>query len=131
MIIMKHPLFVYGTLKRGFGNNYLLSSGLFLTEATTFRKFTLYSPSFPIAVGPKEDEWALPVRGEVWEVDDNTLSRVDRLEGHPNWYQRKQIKLTNNLTAWMYIQQDKQSLSKMPLANVVDGCYSWSYDHRR
>lgn len=38
---------------------------------------------------PKETE----IHGELYEVDDATLSRLDSLEGHPNWYERKPVEV--------------------------------------
>jgi gamma-glutamylcyclotransferase (GGCT)/AIG2-like uncharacterized protein YtfP len=64
-------------------------------------------PSFPIALrNPK----LYPIVGELFEVD--ALERIDRLEGHPNWYKRYQIKVIVNgveHTAWMYFQEKNSS----------------------
>lgn len=78
-------LFVYGTLKRDFGNHRLLGDSQFLGEAST--EGQLYSAGIPyMKHGPGQ------VQGEVYIVSDETLRRLDRLEGHPNWYLRQPCK---------------------------------------
>jgi len=111
----KHMIFVYGTLKRGFGNNRLLSGSKFVGEARTEGKFALYESGIPFVI---EDEQVSQVSGEVYEVDEKTLSRLDRLEGHPNWYCRKMVnvsiisegndKVGGTCCAWLYFFPKRQ-----------------------
>lgn len=46
------------------------------------------------------------VHGELFKVDDATLAACDRLEGHPDWYERKMVK-TNKGEAWVYVIEDE------------------------
>lgn len=120
-------LFVYGTLKKGYGNNHLLSSSKFVRKDITLEKFILLSPSFPVAVEQENEEGgyiALPVAGEVWEVDEGTLARTDRLEGHPHWYCRRLVKTLGGDECWMYTQDKRPS---GPLSDVIDNTYTWRY----
>jgi gamma-glutamylaminecyclotransferase len=105
----KHLIFVYGTLKRGWGNNAIIHDQECLGEAITvehsFQMYTL--GGFPGVVGGDKQ-----IMGELWEVDDTAFDRCDRLEGHPRFYKRYQIEvLTKKLTgmskdtAWIYIYQ--------------------------
>ena len=113
----KHMIFVYGTLKRGFGNNRLLSGSKFVGEARTEGKFALYESGIPFVI---EDEQVSQVSGEVYEVDEKTLSRLDRLEGHPNWYCRKMVNISVNnkdpgelekmIKAWIYFFPERQGV---------------------
>ena len=81
-------LFVYGTLRRGFANHVLLRSARFVGTATTARRFALFVEGFPyLAPAPAVHQ----VRGEVYALDPATLAAVDRLEGHPTWYQRRSV----------------------------------------
>lgn len=98
----KHKIFVYGTLRRGYGNNRLLEGQTFLGEAYTrdpnfamvsngwfpyvIRQATDYYHDQPNAIGH--------IWGELWEVDDEALARCDRLEGTPNHYQRHEWDFT-------------------------------------
>lgn len=73
-------LFVYGTLKRGYGNNRLLDNAAFLGTAQV-RGFKIYHlGGFPgVHVSPDLDDM---VYGELYRVDnDYDVARLDRLEG--------------------------------------------------
>ncbi len=85
-------VFVYGTLKAGHGNHRLLETSKFLGEATTLPRYRLYDCGhFPCLVDAGTDGCA--IQGEVYEVDYEVLTDLDRLEGVPRHYQRKEIKL--------------------------------------
>eukprot|EP00966_Prymnesium_polylepis_P051099 1182724-Prymnesium_polylepis.1 len=89
-----HRLFVYGTLMTGYGNNRVIASrdkceiSRCLGRALTMEKYTMTASGIPF-VDP--DTPTCRIHGEVWEVNDAVLPRVDRLEGHPNWYFRHPI----------------------------------------
>ena len=76
---------VYGTLKKGFGNHFLLEGSKFLGTATSEDRFCLGEYVFP-AVVPSPDGVAIEV--EIYEVDDRVLKRLDALEGYPDFYNR-------------------------------------------
>jgi gamma-glutamylaminecyclotransferase len=85
------PIFVYGSLLSGLQNHRLLA-GAPLVEAFTEAAFSLFDLGpFPAMV----DGGASVIRGEVYTVDDETLSRLDRLEGHPRFYRRTPITLAD------------------------------------
>jgi gamma-glutamylcyclotransferase (GGCT)/AIG2-like uncharacterized protein YtfP len=44
-----HKVFVYGTLKSGYGNNVLLKGSTFKSTGVTLRLFTVLSSEFPVA----------------------------------------------------------------------------------
>lgn len=79
-------VFCYGTLKQGFGNHHLLETSTRLGEATTTG--TMYSMGWFPAITLKGDT---TIKGEVYDVDADTLARLDRLEGYPGWYDREVI----------------------------------------
>lgn len=95
-----HTVFVYGSLMRGYGNHVLLKDSSFISEATT-EGLNLYSlGAFP-AVKASDDR-ASVVHGEMYEVDDEALAALDRLEGHPTFYKRKTRKVFNiNMNGWV------------------------------
>ena len=105
-------VFVYGTLKRGEGNNgLLLGCGAdFLTEAKTKEPRKLVIRGLPYLNGP-EIEGGVQVCGEIWEVPDSMIWRLDQLEGHPTWYKRSEDKFLdeagNTWTAWVYYIQNE------------------------
>lgn len=94
--------FVYGTLKRGWGNNRILqqsSTAQFIEEAVTEPKFNLYHlGGFPGVTENGETA----VHGEIWSVQDvETKRRLDMLEGYRKedptggLYNKKTIKINN------------------------------------
>jgi gamma-glutamylcyclotransferase (GGCT)/AIG2-like uncharacterized protein YtfP len=51
------------------------------------------------------------VIGELYEVDDETLAALDRLEGHPSFYRRTAITLAPPRDAepvWTYLLRPEQ-----------------------
>jgi gamma-glutamylcyclotransferase (GGCT)/AIG2-like uncharacterized protein YtfP len=69
-------VFVYGSLKKGFHNNYLLGKSKLVAEGTLPRVKMLRLWGFPGLVDGKGG-----AEGEVYEIDDLTLATLDRLEG--------------------------------------------------
>lgn len=93
-------VFVYGTLKKGYRNHYLLKNSQFIGDSKV-DNFTLHSfGGFPVAV-PASEQY---ITGEVYEVDDDTMTNLDWLEGYPSFYDR-QIVETEHGNAWMYFQE--------------------------
>lgn len=84
-------IFVYGTLRKGFGNHRLLSSAKFLGNARTNEKYGMFGGGIPFV---NKHTPHYPIVGEIYEVDEPTLKRLDGLEGHPDWYYREPIKAT-------------------------------------
>lgn len=79
-------VFVYGTLKRGYGNNALLAKAKFI-EKRVLPGFKLYNAGFPVARESPGDS----IVGEVFEIskdDKNTLQWLDRLESNGRMYNR-------------------------------------------
>lgn len=94
-------VFVYGTLRKGFGNHFLLKNSKFIGEAITKEKYSLYASGIPYVVKVPKTH----IKGEVYKVDSETLKSLDQLEGHPNFYKREEIDvLVNNspIKAWIY-----------------------------
>ena len=80
-------LFVYGTLKRGFGNNKVLGESRFVANGS-IQGLLLDLGTFP---GFISATGVPPVMGELWDVPDQaTLDRLDQLEGADHgFYNRK------------------------------------------
>lgn len=74
-------VFVYGTLKKGYGNHSLLQTSKFIGEGvTTWCWYEMYDGSFPYVVF-HGNGLNNAIKGEVYEVNDNTLRTLDHLEG--------------------------------------------------
>lgn len=85
-------VFVYGSLMRGFHNHRLLQhdAARYVGRAETQARYTLVDlGAFPGLL----EAGSARVRGEIYDVDEPTLAKLDRLEGHPRFYQRKHVLL--------------------------------------
>lgn len=107
-------LFVYGTLKSGEVNNYLLA-GQYLGLAKLSNHILL-------DIGcPAVIEGNGIVIGELWEVADFELT--DQLEGHPYLYIRKELELTEpNVVAWVYLLNVQHLASPNYVNDLGDFC---------
>lgn len=103
---MMHKVFVYGSLKRGLHNNGFLSEARFIGERTTQDEtwVMLSLGGFPGVLKKHHGGLSASVRGELYEVDDETLARLDRLESNGHFYNRELVKLIDeDHPAWMYV----------------------------
>lgn len=97
---MNHRIFVYGTLRKGEGNNGLLKGSTYLGMGVTLPEYEMYNLGhFPGVV----DGGLTSIVGEVYEVDEETLRRLDRLESHPALYTRTPLTLAGD-TAGMEVE---------------------------
>jgi gamma-glutamylaminecyclotransferase len=128
-------VFVYGTLKHGFGNHRaLLRDATFVGKGTTILPFVMRSNGgFPVVLRHRADETGLAhnISGEIYEVDDTVLRQLDGLEGHPNWYEREEVAVDVADTGvqqscWMYIGTHFRQPHEMTLCPVdASGAYVW------
>lgn len=98
-----HRVFVYGSLKRGFGNHEMFLGGsLFVSEAETDeQRFDMLSLNFFPGV---VDDGEIDISGELYLVDDEQLISLDALEGNGTMYARELVWLKGEeLPAWMYV----------------------------
>lgn len=92
--------FVYGTLKRGFPNHYLIENkengqAKFVGNASTVDKYPLVvACTFKIPFLLDKVGEGRRVIGEVWEVDTKMGATLDELENHPKLYTREEIEVT-------------------------------------
>ena len=107
-----HTVFVYGTLRSGFSNHFIMEPTVKIGNGTTKNKYALYEAGIPYLV---EDEQVSNVKGEVYFVDETTFDILDTLEGHPSWYERKLIPVIvegKEYTAWTYFNKPNAVLNK-------------------
>jgi len=96
---MQQLIFVYGTLKKGECNHHVLEQseclGLFETEPN----YQLYDhDDYPgLAHGSNS------INGEIYRIDDKTLSQLDVLEDVSVDFHREQIE-TPYGNAWVYMK---------------------------
>ena len=105
---MKHKVFVYGSLRKGLGNHGHLAGSHFLGDAALKNHDMHDYGYFPAIV-----QGSGTVQGEVYEVGDRTLHRLDLLEGHPKFYVRVRAWVTgqeigDGELVWVYIMQPEK-----------------------
>jgi gamma-glutamylaminecyclotransferase len=93
-------VFVYGSLLSGEPNHRVLRGARRVGEARTAARFALHDlGAYPAMI----DGGARAIAGEVYEVDEKTLARLDVLEGHPRYYRRAAITLADGSFAETYL----------------------------
>jgi gamma-glutamylcyclotransferase (GGCT)/AIG2-like uncharacterized protein YtfP len=124
-------VFVYGTLKRGYGNHHILADSRFVGEGETVARCRLFNSGFPVLRrrlnldGP----WNAPVRGEIYEVTNpETLARLDRLESEGFMYHRRIKKIRTDdgqiVKAHTYIG-DARRFRNYEIYPAPQGAYNW------
>lgn len=103
-VIEDNIIAVYGTLKKGYGNHkWYLEDSKFLGKGTTKDRYPLVVDGLPYLIDEKGKGHNVNV--EVYKVNDKTFAQLDRLEGHPTWYCRRQIPILVNgktVICWVY-----------------------------
>lgn len=104
---MSNKVAVYGSLRKGLGNHALLAHVKSFEEGVTEEQFKMYSlGGFPAIT---EEEGA-GVVVEVYDVDDATMRRLDRLEGYPSFYDRKEVTVElssgGSVKSWIYFMHE-------------------------
>tara|TARA_Y100000004_G_scaffold184404_1_gene233403 strand:- start:36 stop:476 length:441 start_codon:yes stop_codon:yes gene_type:complete len=115
-----HKVFVYGSLKKGFSNHtlinnkYKITNNKFICDAVTADdNFEMISfGGFP-GILRRHTEYTNRISGEIYEVDDNTLYQLDRLESNGSFYTREELYFFSTSqpsmikhVAWVYILND-------------------------
>jgi gamma-glutamylcyclotransferase (GGCT)/AIG2-like uncharacterized protein YtfP len=107
-------LFTYGTMRKKCYNNGRIAGSKFIGYAETCEPFIMVAKKYPRQipyVGRVSSQnifhgAELPIVGEVYLIDKNTLHRVDRAEGHPYCYERElcHVRMDNGdiLPAYIY-----------------------------
>jgi gamma-glutamylcyclotransferase (GGCT)/AIG2-like uncharacterized protein YtfP len=121
-------VFVYGTLMRDHGNNYLLKDATFLGAAVTGARYAMTNVGFPFVIRASGDD-AAPVAGELFDIGDcaETLARLDRLEGEGRMYDRVTGPVLCNgeiFEASYYVKHDNRRDGE-PVAPNSDGVLVW------
>lgn len=124
-------VFVYGTLKRGHRNNGVLENATFIGNGITLSNCRLLHAGFPVLMdeGGKPEDSA-PVVGEVYECDEATVKRLDRLESEGRMYNRLTAAIVmengNQLVCNLYVGNPEYWESDdQPLYETSEGLYIW------
>lgn len=97
-------VFVYGTLKKGYGNHSVIKAagGEFVKTFTTKPIYTMISlGGFPGVI----EKGNTAISGEIYRV--NNMKPLDNLEGYPKFYNR--IRIEAEGSPWMYVLDNSYS----------------------
>jgi gamma-glutamylaminecyclotransferase len=98
MVSIKSIVAVYGSLRMGCHNHYLLKESEFLGQFRTDPEFRMMDlGDFPAII--KNGDTSIVM--EVYSVNPKTMAALDFLEGYPQFYNREKIS-TPYGDAWYY-----------------------------
>jgi len=84
-------VFVYGSLKRGQSNAFMMEGAQFVAPARSVQCWRLVAlPHYPALV---REEGPCRITGEVWEVPETMMAELDRFEEVPVLYTRQEIEV--------------------------------------
>lgn len=87
-------VFIYGTLKQGQCRESSMNSARYLGTATIASNFAIYNCGQYPALVKLQDTQPNNVRGEIYEVDEEHLEVLDRIEGVPYLYKRDAVEIS-------------------------------------
>lgn len=120
---------VYGTLKTGYSNHRLLKDSDFVGTGKTKSEYPLEVEGLPY-LHDKEGVGE-NVTLELYDVNPDTLRRLDMLEGHPNFYKRRVIPVSmhdwSTTHAWVYFVQNRHLDARAELLDSYREGYSSSF----
>lgn len=96
----QHLVFVYGTLMKGEQHHEVLMHTKFVGPSETLPSYDLVQIDYYPAMIPGG---GTTIRGELYEVDDATLAKLDELEEVPHYYVRETIALADGKKALAYV----------------------------
>ena len=102
----KHLVFVYGTLRRGAAG----AMSIRFPEAKFIAPAKVSGSLYDLGDYPglRLDESSASVVGEVYEVDDELLHKLDEFEASSS-YRRKQVEISHGAhgrSCWIYVPED-------------------------
>lgn len=119
-------IFVYGTLKKNYGNHRLMGDSTFIGKGVTISSFYMWDVGFPYvfrsSVYPEQP--FAPIEGEVYEVDEDTLQDLDWLEGYPTHYNREWVDVNVGgiiHQAQMYVTNDRYNSGPVQEVYEIEG----------
>ena len=103
----KHLVFVYGTLRRG-GTR---AMPIIFPDSTFIDNAKVHGRLYDLGAYPGLllDESSSLVVGEVYQVDDDTLNKLDDIEAESHYW-RKQVELSfggSRKICWVYVYNPK------------------------
>lgn len=86
-------VFVYGTLKKGYGNHGVLKGATYIQKYKTLHQHKMLDlGAFPGVVHMGGDT---AITGEIYKITEEISARLDQLEGYPTFYDKVNISTTD------------------------------------
>lgn len=129
---MSRYIFVYGTLKQGYGNHkYHLAKAPFLGEAVTVKKEFVMKDTggFPVVFHSPEGS---RISGEVYEVGEEEIRTMDRLESNGSMFVRTkhEVEIPGHgvveAETYLGVPSFWAAYDDMPEATKQGETYTWS-----
>lgn len=109
-----HRVFVYGTLMKGEHHHDLLREARFLGLSETHPEYELVQIDYYPALLTGGSQ---RIMGELYEVDDALLEKLDELEEVPHYYVRERIQLADGTEAQVYLLPRERAVGAQPIAS--------------
>ena len=91
-------LFIYGTIKRGQCRADVMRGQKFLGSVKLVPMYKMFNlGQFPALVKVPGLDNGPMIEGELWEVDEDCIRRLDMIEGAPSFYRRQEVQVAGNL----------------------------------
>jgi gamma-glutamylcyclotransferase (GGCT)/AIG2-like uncharacterized protein YtfP len=119
-------LFIYGTLKNDFENNYILKNmnAKYICNVSTSGKYPLFQLNQNFPYLQNTPGIGQIVKGELWEVEKIYIDDLDYFEGAPTLYYRDKIEvfdIDNNLfNVQSYFKTDVLSNEKLSSIELLE-----------
>lgn len=109
--------FIYGTLKKNRHNHWLLKEieATYICTVKTYEKYPLFELDEPFPYLQNNPGIGEEVKGELYEIKDEFIDRLDYFEGSPDLYHKNNIKVTDG-----YLEYDVVTYFKTELLSPAD-----------
>lgn len=113
---------VYGSLRVGMGNHRVMGDDSILLSTETIKdNFDMIDMgSFPGLI-PSEEQKDIVV--EVYSVTPRTYANIERLEGYPSFYNRRDVNTSHGPAGIYFLERSGWGSSKM--VQQFDSAYDW------
>jgi gamma-glutamylcyclotransferase (GGCT)/AIG2-like uncharacterized protein YtfP len=108
----RHRVFVYGTLMKGEHHHEVLKEATFIGLSETEPSFELVQIDYYPAL---LSEGTTRIIGEVYEVDESTLAKLDELEEVPHYFVRERVQLADGSEAHVYLMPRERATGSEPI----------------
>ena len=131
----EHRVFVYGTLRQGESRRGALEEATEISKSALLIGFKMYHlGGFPGITQLAEGERGKPVVGELYQIDEKTLSRLDMIEGHreehpeDSFYRRTMVHVVvpgkgggrAGVPCWTYVFNNPARIKNCPVIESGD-----------